>query len=62
MTRRDWWLGVACIVAALILHALVPRYEWRHIDGSAWGRVDRWSGELRGTFQQTTEGIRWVPR
>lgn len=44
MNRRDWWLGVAVLAAVLLLHALVPRYEWQHQEGLAWLRVDRWSG------------------
>jgi hypothetical protein len=48
VTRRDWWIGIALVVAALLFHALVPRYEWHTV---RWGanrdhliRVDRWFG------------------
>lgn len=63
MTRRDWWLGIMLVASAILLHALIPRYDWRHVDGAAWSRVDRWTGDLRfGTIQQTDEGARWVMR
>jgi len=47
MTRRDFWLGVLAIVLAVLLHALVPRYEWQHYgpDGLGLMRVDRWTGQ-----------------
>lgn len=45
MTRRDWFLGIAVLVAALLFHAAFPRYEYRTVDGPAVGvRVDRWTG------------------
>lgn len=40
MTRRDWWLGIVLIVAAILVHALVPRYDW----GQNRIRIDRWTG------------------
>jgi hypothetical protein len=46
MTRRDWWLGVALVVAAVLLYALVPRYEWRDAGGVPRIRIDRWTGRL----------------
>lgn len=49
MTRRDWWILVCVLAAALTLHALVPRYEWRSVpgyDGDRWSREDRWTGDL----------------
>jgi hypothetical protein len=47
MTRRDWWIGIMLIVVALLLHAAVPRYEWRQLGtGGTWSRADRWSGAL----------------
>ena len=30
--RRDWWFGVLLIVAALLFHALFPRYEYANAD------------------------------
>lgn len=46
MTRRDWWLGIALVVLALLTHAAVPRYEWTHVQGNNWTRADRWTGRL----------------
>ena len=46
ITRRDWWIGVALVTAAILVHALVPRYEYQHPAGSVdvWFVVDRWTG------------------
>lgn len=44
MTRRDWWLGISAIVIAVLLHASVPRYEWRQFSDRALVRIDRWFG------------------
>jgi hypothetical protein len=44
MGRRDWWLGILAISAAILLHMLFPRYEWRQAKDAAFVRVDRWSG------------------
>ena len=60
MTRRDWWLGVALIVAAIVLHALVPRYEWRDAGGAPIVRIDRWTGAAQmGLFGN---GGVWTPQ
>lgn len=51
VTRRDWWLGVAGLVLALLAHAAFPRYDWSPQrgggEGSAIGmlRLDRWTGQ-----------------
>jgi hypothetical protein len=49
LTRRDWWLGVVLIVAALLVHAAVPRYTWRIVATGPAAvltmRTDRWFGE-----------------
>jgi hypothetical protein len=46
ITRRDWWLGVAVVALALVLHAIVPRYEVL-IGAQGWPlRVDRWTGTV----------------
>ncbi len=44
VTRRDWWLGVALVVGAILVHAAWPRYDWRHIAGGVFVRIDRWTG------------------
>lgn len=44
ITRRDWWIGIAVIVLALLVHALVPRYDWRGSDPRILTRIDRWTG------------------
>lgn len=43
MTRRDWWLGVAVLSLAVLLHALMPRYDITTTPGGMM-RVDRWTG------------------
>ena len=46
MRRRDWWIGVGLVVAALVLHAFYPRYEWRPTGAPTHMlRVDTWTGE-----------------
>jgi len=57
LTRRDWWLGIGTVVAAILFHALMPRYEWRNIGPLPVVRVDRWTGAaIRGHF----EAGRWM--
>ena len=46
MTRRHWWIGIAVVAAALLLHALVPRYDWRGGGGVPLVRIDRWTGQV----------------
>ena len=52
ITRRDWWIGVALVTAAILVHALVPRYDYRHPTaggggwyGGEWIVIDRWTGD-----------------
>lgn len=45
MTTRSWWVGVAIVSLALLVHALVPRYDIR-IEGVAFVRIDRWTGTV----------------
>jgi hypothetical protein len=52
MTRRDWWLGIWVLTAALLLHTAIPRYEWRQVKLTLFLRIDRWTGEaVAGSFQ-----------
>lgn len=44
MSKRDWWLGITMLMVALLVHAALPRYEWRTMDGWVVVRVDRWTG------------------
>lgn len=47
MTRRDWWLGVALLAAAIVFHAVFPRYEVLVIgEARVPLRVDRWTGSV----------------
>jgi hypothetical protein len=59
MTKRDWWIGIAVVVAALLAHAALPRYEWREtLAGRSAVRIDRWTGRaVWGVFAD--EG-RWI--
>ncbi len=66
MTRLDWWLGVLLIVVALLVHALVPRYEWQTPAESVAVaiRIDRWTGAAEwGSFRATSNSRhrRWAP-
>jgi len=46
MTRWDWWVGIAAVVIAILLHAAFPRYESRHVAGMLFARIDRWTGTV----------------
>jgi len=46
MTRRDWWLGILAVVLAVLLHALLPRYEIRSSGQRILGRIDHWTGTI----------------
>lgn len=60
MTPRQFWLGVAVIVLAVLAHAALPRYDWRQ-DADVpvvWTRIDRWTGRLQlGAIQP---GGQWM--
>lgn len=45
MTKIEWW--IAALVVAVLVHALVPRYDWRPIgsEGASYVRIDRWTGD-----------------
>lgn len=55
---RDWWIGVAIIAIAILLHAAYPRYEWRQ-QGAVLMRIDRWTGSANLGRWQRGE---WMPR
>lgn len=61
MTKRQWYVGLAVVVAAVLLHAAVPRYEWRASGEYDRGliRVDRWTGQATLGFVDVRWG-RWV--
>ena len=44
LTRRDWWMGITIVVAAIVFHAVWPRHDWRHVTGNVFVRIDRWTG------------------
>ena len=61
MTRRNWWAGVAVVVLAVLLHALIPRYEYRNVPGDVVGmftRIDRWTGSAELVSVAVTDGER----
>lgn len=56
MKRRDWWLGIAVIVGALLAHAAFPRYAIREVGTGRYPyRVDRWTGYIVGRASQPPE-------
>jgi hypothetical protein len=61
LNRRDWWIGIALVVAALLVHAALPRYEWRETMGGRRAvRIDRWTGNAEwGGFADEVSG-RWM--
>lgn len=54
MNRRDWWVGVAILTCALVLHAIVPRYQYQHTALNYWLKVDRWTGHARTVIVYTS--------
>lgn len=59
MNPRAWWTGVAALVLAILVHALVPRYEWRSVPDRPFQliRIDRWLG--RAEAGSVTNDGRW---
>ena len=47
ISRRDWWIGVVLVVLAILVHALVPRYEYQQVGSVLWIRVDLWTGRAQ---------------
>ena len=53
MTRRDWWIGILVLVAAILAHAAMNRYSW-HLDkvegqgqnARALLKIDRFTGAV----------------
>jgi hypothetical protein len=53
MTRRDWWIGILVLVAAIVAHAAMNRYSWHlyRVEGQnqnarALVRIDRLTGAI----------------
>lgn len=52
MTRRDWWMGILVLVAAIVAHAAMNRYSWHLYDLKGPGdtrvllRIDRFTGAV----------------
>lgn len=62
MTTRHWWLGVGLLLSAILLHAAVPRYEWRTVAEHPYEiiRVDRWTGRAELGIANRSTGS-WTP-
>jgi hypothetical protein len=41
------WAALLIVTAALLVHALVPRYRITHLTGLHIMRTDRWTGDVR---------------
>jgi hypothetical protein len=53
MTRRDWWIGILVLVAALLAHAGLNRYSWQlySLEGQGQNarallKIDRFTGKV----------------
>lgn len=54
MKRRDWWWGIGLVAAALVFHAVFPRWEYRVTDIGdvpVGVRCDRWTGKMYFSLQ-----------
>ena len=50
MTRRDWWLGIAALVVAILMHAMLPRYQFFNGPSMFPLRGDRWTGRVEAAM------------
>ena len=56
MTRHAVVAMVLAVSLTLIAHAVLPRYEVRHVRGGLFVRVDRWTGHAQvDTFTSPRE-------
>jgi hypothetical protein len=61
------FLGAVLVAVAILVHAIVPRYEWRAVDanGSAIVVYDRWTGRFQRAVWQEDSTIKamelWAP-
>ena len=60
MTRLDWWCAVLLIVLALLIHALIPRYEVIGY-GDSFVRLDRWTGLVEVPARGDEPPLIWSP-
>lgn len=59
--RVDVWIATLAIAAALLVHALVPRYQFQHMvgySGRSFVRIDRWTGVAQSGVVEPGGG--WV--
>ena len=58
ISRREWWIGIVLVMLAILVHALVPRYEYQRVgpSGAVWIRVDLWTGRAQ-VAALTADGI-----
>ena len=63
MARRDWYIGIGLLTAAVVVHALFPRYEWRGVPENPYQmvRIDRWRGTAHLGIANFGTGGEWVP-
>ena len=59
VSRRDWWLGVLIVAVAVLLHAAWPRYDWRHVVGGVFVRINHWTGAA--VIGRTGADRQWTP-
>ena len=59
ISRLEWWISVTLVVLVIVVHALVPHYEYQlaGAGGLGWVRVDRWTGQAIFVTPVNTDGI-----
>ena len=59
ISRLEWWISVTLVVLVIVVHALVPRYEYQlaGAGGLGWVRVDWWTGQAIFVTPVNTDGI-----
>ena len=65
MRRRDWWLGILALAAAVLAHGMFPRYAFVQAKDAAFVRIDRWTGAAAlgwwDEHRQWTSALRPAP-
>lgn len=59
MTRRDWWLGIAALCMAVLLHALLPRYALT-VRNDGFIRFDHWTGRAEIAVSSNISRVPWI--
>ena len=62
MTANDawWWAFLGVLVAAILAHSFLPRYDWREVRDSGSISVlvyDKWTGRIQRAVYDDKGGL-----